>query len=150
MGIIKPAYPCMLTLAMDIVGGKWKMVILWQLRNGVFRFSEIKRILTGITQKMLTQQLRELGREKAHSGTGRFVPMEYKLCCRSRHSAIDVLFLPAGRKKSVSRAIVSFFILHSKKVRTCLYRQYVYPVSSVGQFMHLQTIRRRSYAVRTA
>ncbi len=60
MGIIKPAYPCMLTLAMDLVGGKWKMVILWQLRNGVFRFSEIKRILTGITQKMLTQQLREL------------------------------------------------------------------------------------------
>ena len=60
MGIVKASYPCMLTLAMDLVGGKWKMVILWQLRNGTERFSELKRRLGGITQKMLTQQLREL------------------------------------------------------------------------------------------
>ena len=60
MGLIKAAYPCMLTLAMDLVGGKWKMVILWQLQNDVVRFSELKRRLNGITQKMLTQQLREL------------------------------------------------------------------------------------------
>lgn len=60
MGLIKPAYSCMLTLAMDLVGGKWKMVILWQLRNGAVRFSELKRQLNGVTQKMLTQQLREL------------------------------------------------------------------------------------------
>ncbi len=60
MGSVKASYPCMLTLAMDLVGGKWKMVILWQLRNGTERFSELKRQLSGITQKMLTQQLREL------------------------------------------------------------------------------------------
>lgn len=60
MGTIKPEYHCMLTLAMDLVGGKWKMVILWQLRNGAARFSELKRKLNRITQKMLTQQLREL------------------------------------------------------------------------------------------
>ena len=60
MGLIKATYPCMLTLAMDLVGGKWKMVILWQLQNDVVRFSELKRRLNGITQKMLTQQLREL------------------------------------------------------------------------------------------
>jgi len=60
VGVIKPAYTCMLTLAMDLVGGKWKMVILWRLQNGVVRFSELKRQLGGITQKMLTQQLREL------------------------------------------------------------------------------------------
>jgi DNA-binding HxlR family transcriptional regulator len=35
----------MLTLAMDLVGGKWKMVILWALKNGRLRFSEIKCIL---------------------------------------------------------------------------------------------------------
>lgn len=60
MGIIRSAYSCTLTLAMDIVGGKWKMVILWQLRKTTLRFSELKRLLEGITQKMLTQQLREL------------------------------------------------------------------------------------------
>lgn len=47
-------------LAMDLVGGKWKMVILWHLRNGTLRFNELRRLMPGITQKMLTQQLREL------------------------------------------------------------------------------------------
>ena len=53
-------YGCFLVLARDLIGGKWKMVILWLLRDGVMRFSELKRRLDGITQKMLTQQLREL------------------------------------------------------------------------------------------
>ena len=60
MGLVKNSYACMLTLAMDIVGGKWKMVILWLLRKGTLRFNELRRLLPGITQKMLTQQLREL------------------------------------------------------------------------------------------
>jgi Predicted transcriptional regulators len=60
MAVIKCSYSCTLVLAMDIFGGKWKMVILWVLRHGVLRFGEIKKTLPGITQKMLTQQLREL------------------------------------------------------------------------------------------
>lgn len=60
MKAIKPGYSCLLTLAMDLAGGKWKMVILWHLRDTTLRFNELKRILDGITQKMLTQQLREL------------------------------------------------------------------------------------------
>lgn len=60
MGLIKPVYSCTLMLAMTLIGGKWKMVILWQLRNGAIRFSALKRLLNGVTQKMLTQQLREL------------------------------------------------------------------------------------------
>lgn len=60
MGSIKSSYSCTLALAMDLVGGKWKMVVLWHLRNGVLRFSELRRLLDGVTQKMLTQQLREL------------------------------------------------------------------------------------------
>ena len=60
MGLVKSSYSCMLTLAMDLVGGKWKMVILWVLCRGTLRFNEVRRLLPGITQKMLTQQLREL------------------------------------------------------------------------------------------
>ena len=60
MAVIKCSYSCTLALAMDIIGGKWKMIILWVLRDGVLRFNEIKKTLSGITQKMLTQQLREL------------------------------------------------------------------------------------------
>ena len=54
-------YNCPVELSLQVVGGKWKLVILWQLgTNGTKRFSELKRIMANITQKMLTQQLREL------------------------------------------------------------------------------------------
>ncbi len=42
-----------------IIGGKWKIQILWSLRSKAKRFSEIKEEVHGITQKMLTQQLKE-------------------------------------------------------------------------------------------
>lgn len=61
MGKIRGSYTCGLELAMVVAGGKWKMIILWHLREGaVLRFTALKRLLPGITQKMLTQQLREL------------------------------------------------------------------------------------------
>lgn len=47
-------------LALDVIGGKWKMPILWRLQDGVRRHGELRRSLSGITAKMLTQQLREL------------------------------------------------------------------------------------------
>ncbi len=47
-------------LALDIIGGKWKMPILWRLRDRSWRHGELRRELSGITAKMLTQQLREL------------------------------------------------------------------------------------------
>lgn len=53
-------YQCPLELSIDLIGGKWKSIILWQLREKILRFSQLKRRLPGITQKMLTQQLREL------------------------------------------------------------------------------------------
>ncbi|MFD0768944.1 winged helix-turn-helix transcriptional regulator [Bacillus sp. CGMCC 1.60114] len=45
---------------LDVVGGKWKVVLLCILLDGKKRTSEIKRAMPNITQKMLTQQLREL------------------------------------------------------------------------------------------
>ncbi|AKG34328.1 winged helix-turn-helix transcriptional regulator [Paenibacillus durus] len=45
---------------LDVIGGKWKVVILCHLDKGEKRTSELKRLMPGITQKMLTQQLREL------------------------------------------------------------------------------------------
>jgi DNA-binding HxlR family transcriptional regulator len=53
--------PAEITLA--VIGGRWKVLILFQLFQGVKRFSELERALTGITQKMLTQQLREMERD---------------------------------------------------------------------------------------
>lgn len=45
---------------MDVIGGKWKPIILCNLRHGPLRTSELKKQISGISQKMLTQQLREL------------------------------------------------------------------------------------------
>jgi len=53
-----PCSPVQTTL--DVIGGKWKPLILWHLGEKTLRFSELNRSITGITQKMLTQQLREL------------------------------------------------------------------------------------------
>ena len=46
--------------ALKIIGGKWKIAILYQLNESPCRFGELKRILHPITQQMLTKQLREL------------------------------------------------------------------------------------------
>lgn len=45
---------------LNLVGGKWKLLIVWILSKKVCRFSELRRQIPQITQKMLTQQLREL------------------------------------------------------------------------------------------
>lgn len=61
MKINNKEYSCAIELTLDIIGGKWKPIILWRLaKNDVLRFSELKRSMGAITQKMLTQQLREL------------------------------------------------------------------------------------------
>ncbi len=51
-------------ITLKVIGGKWKPEILWQLYSQTLRFSELKRKVTGITQKMLTQELRELEENK--------------------------------------------------------------------------------------
>ena len=55
---------CPVRITMDIIGGKWKVVILYYIKNiGVCRFGELQRYIPQITKKMLTQQLRELERD---------------------------------------------------------------------------------------
>lgn len=46
--------------ALAHIGGTWKMPILWRLQNSVLRFSELKKDIPHITDKMLTSQLKEL------------------------------------------------------------------------------------------
>jgi DNA-binding HxlR family transcriptional regulator len=50
--------------ALSLIGGKWKIAIIYNLRQDPVRFGELKRILSPITQQMLTKQLRELERDR--------------------------------------------------------------------------------------
>ena len=52
---------CPLTFALNLIGGKWRLPIIWALsKNGTLRYNELKRNIDGITNMMLTQSLKEL------------------------------------------------------------------------------------------
>ena len=51
---------CPVEATLDLIGGKYKALILWHLSDGKLRFSELRQRITKATPKMLTQQLREL------------------------------------------------------------------------------------------
>lgn len=58
---IRDAYTCPLEIVHDILKGKWKMVILWQIQYyGKVSLSQLERDINGISQKMLLQHLSEL------------------------------------------------------------------------------------------
>ncbi|MGW2284341.1 winged helix-turn-helix transcriptional regulator [Streptomyces phaeochromogenes] len=76
-------YFCGIDAAMDVVTGKWKSLILWELDHyGVRRFAELRRGLPGVSEKMLIQHLREMEEDGlVHREVYREVPpkVEYSL-----------------------------------------------------------------------
>ena len=57
---IRDDYTCPLEIVHDIIKGKWKTIILYQMKDGPKSLSELEHEIEGITQKMLLEQLREL------------------------------------------------------------------------------------------
>lgn len=53
-------YPCTVSVAMDLVGGKWKAVILYHLKDASKRYSELRNVLPGVTERTLSVQLKQL------------------------------------------------------------------------------------------
>lgn len=73
---------CPVEVTLDLIGGKYKALILWHLAAGPQRFSELRKKVSGATPKMLTQQLRELEQsELLHREVFPVVPpkVEYSL-----------------------------------------------------------------------
>jgi len=53
-------YNCPIEATIELIGGKYKAIILWHLASGTLRFNEIRKLIPQATPKMLAQQLREL------------------------------------------------------------------------------------------
>lgn len=54
------SYSCSIEATLALIGGKYKTLILWHLKDTILRFNELKKLIPKATPKMLTQQLREL------------------------------------------------------------------------------------------
>jgi DNA-binding HxlR family transcriptional regulator len=57
-------YYCPVKLTTDVIGGKWKPLILFYLESGTKRFGELRKLIPSMTKKMLTQHLRDLERDE--------------------------------------------------------------------------------------
>jgi len=53
-------YPCTVSLAMDLIGGKWKAVILYHLKDTHKRYTELRKEMPGVTERTLSLQLKQL------------------------------------------------------------------------------------------
>ena len=56
----KRKFNCPAEMTLSLIGGKWKVILLYNLRKGPRRFGDLRRVSPGITQATLTRQLREL------------------------------------------------------------------------------------------
>jgi DNA-binding HxlR family transcriptional regulator len=77
-----PAPPCPLTTALEIIGGKWHLIVLYALAQQPRRFNELQRLTPGISHKVLTQTLRHLeaqGMIKREIGAGAVPCVRYSL-----------------------------------------------------------------------
>jgi DNA-binding HxlR family transcriptional regulator len=100
------AYDCPVKLTTDIIGGKWKPLILFYLEEKERRFSELQRLLPETTKKMLTKHLRELERDDLiHREVFAQIPprVEYSLTKHGRSLKPILHLMSAWGKKHRAR-----------------------------------------------
>ncbi|MFI6296490.1 winged helix-turn-helix transcriptional regulator [Nonomuraea sp. NPDC050790] len=91
-------YFCGIDAAMDVIAGKWKSLILWELDNyGTRRFAELRRGLPGVSEKMLIQHLREMEEDGlVHREVYREVPPKVEYSLTEHGVSLNVALRPLG------------------------------------------------------
>ncbi|MFD7516207.1 winged helix-turn-helix transcriptional regulator [Streptomyces niveus] len=92
-------YFCGIDAAMDVVAGKWKPLILWELNNyGTRRFAELRRGLPGVSEKMLIQHLREMEEDGlVHREVYRQVPPKVEYSLTEQGVSLNTALSPLGK-----------------------------------------------------
>ena len=91
---IRDDYTCPLEIVHDIIKGKWKTIILYQMKDGPKGLAELEREIEGINQKMLLEQLRELisfGLVEKKSFQGYPLRVEYSITERRGRKMIEAI-----------------------------------------------------------
>jgi len=93
---LKRTFSCGVELTLEIIGGKWKPVILAHLKQGALRYGELRARIPTLSDKMLTQRLKDLegaGLVRRRKSGGRGAPSSYEITARahSLRPALEVL-----------------------------------------------------------
>lgn len=91
-------YICGIDAALDVVSGKWKGLVLWELHShGIRRFAELRRALPGVSEKMLTQHLREMETDGLiHRKVFAEVPPKVEYSLTEEGSSLNEALQPLG------------------------------------------------------
>jgi DNA-binding HxlR family transcriptional regulator len=94
----KGPYICGIDAALDVVSGKWKGLVLWELHaHGTRRFAELRRALPGVSEKMLTQHLRQMEEDGLlHRKVYPEVPPKVEYSLTEAGAALNQALLPLG------------------------------------------------------
>jgi DNA-binding HxlR family transcriptional regulator len=84
--MLKRKFSCGVELALEMLGGKWKPVILAHLKEGALRYGELRARIPALSDKMLTQRLKDLeamGLVRRRKSGGRGAPSSYEITARA-------------------------------------------------------------------
>ena len=107
MSVTRTRYYCPVEVAVEVLGGRWTPVILAHLKEGVHRYGELRRRMPDISEKMLTQRLRELERAglvERSARPGNLPSVSYRLSEQGRElePVLEALYRWGERRAAIT------------------------------------------------